>query len=88
MTMNNTINKILKEIDFENNKLIKINNNICLTQNQINILEKYNIEYHICNSIRDIMIKIEDILNYNEIEELEILLENLNERQYYEEINK
>lgn len=81
-------NNILKEIDFENNKLIKINNNIYLTQNQINILEKYNINYQISNSMRDLMIKIEDILDYEYIEELEIILENLTERQYYENTNK
>jgi len=86
--MNNTIEKILNDINFNNNKLIKINDNLFLTKNQIDILNRYNINYSISNSIRDLMLKIEDILDYEEIEELEILLENLSERQYYENTNK
>lgn len=86
--MNEQLQEILNNIDFENNKLIKINNYLYLTRNQINTLERYNINYQISNSMRDLMIKIEEILDYEEIEELEILLENLTERQYYENTNK
>ena len=87
--MNKEIENILKTIDFENNKLIKINDNLYLTNNQINILKRYNINYKISNSIRDLMLKIEDILDYeDDIEELEILLDELQTRQYYENTNK
>ena len=60
--MNEEIQKILNEIDFDNNKLQKINNNLFLTNNQIETLKRYNINYDISNSLRDLMIKIEDIL--------------------------
>lgn len=86
--MNEEIKNILNNIDFENNKLIKINNNLFLTNNQINILKRYDINYTISNSLRDLMLKIEEILDYEEIEELEILLEELQNRQYYENTNK
>ena len=43
--MNKEINDILNNIDFENNKLIKINENLYLTNNQIDILKRYNIDY-------------------------------------------
>jgi len=86
--MNEEIKKILDNINFENNKLIKINNNLYLTNNQIEILKRYNIEYTTSNSLRDLMIKIEEILDYYEIEELENLLINLSERNYYENTNK
>lgn len=87
--MNEHIKDILNEIDFENNKLIKINNNLYLTNNQINILKRYNIDYKTSNSIRDLMIKIEYILDYEEeIEELDTLLIDLQTRQYYENTNK
>lgn len=86
--MKEQLQEILNNIDFNNNKLIKINNNLYLTQNQINTLERYDINYKISNSLRDLMIKIEEILDYEDIEELEILLENLTERQYYENTNK
>ena len=87
--MNKEINDILNNIDFDNNKLIKINNNLYLTNNQIEILKRYNIDYETSNSLRDLMIKIEDILDYEEdIPELEELLNKLSERNYYEFTNK
>lgn len=87
--MNEKINNILNNIDFENNKLIKINNILYLTNNQIDILKRYNIEYETSNSLRDLMIKIEDVLDYEEdIPELEELLDKLSERNYYEFTNK
>ena len=87
--MNKEINDILNNIDFDNNKLIKINNNLYLTNTQIDILKRYNIDYETSNSLRDLMIKIEDILDYEEdIPELEELLDRLSERNYYEFTNK
>ena len=87
--MNEEIKNILNNIDFNNNKLIKINNNLYLTNNQIDILKRYNIDYETSNSLRDLMIKIEDILDYEEdIPELEELLDKLSERNYYEFTNK
>ena len=84
--MNNELENILKQIN--DNKLIKINNNLYLTNNQINILKKNNIDYETANSIRDLMIKIEDITQYDDNDELELLLDNLSERNYYENTNK
>ena len=86
--MNEEIKKILNEIDFNNNKLQKINDNLYLTKNQIDILKRYNINYEISNSLRDLMLKIEEILYYEDIEELENLLNSLSERNYYENTNK
>lgn len=87
--MNEEIKNILDNIDFNNNKLIKINNNLYLTNNQIDILKRYKIDYETSNSIRDLMIKIENILDYEEeIPELIDLLDKLSERNYYEFTNK
>ena len=86
--MNNEIKNIINNINFENNKLIKINNNLYLTQNQINILKNYNIEYENSVSIRDLMIKIEDYIDYNYEEELDSLLYTLSEQNYYINTNK
>lgn len=86
--MNEEIKKILNEIDFNNNKLQKINDNLYLTNNQIEILKRYNIDYEISTSLRDLMIKIENVLDYEDIEELDNLLTTLTERNYYENTNK
>lgn len=87
--MNEEIKNILNNIDFNNNKLIKINDNLYLTNNQIDILKRYKIDYETSNSLRDLMIKIENILDYEEeIPELVDLLDKLSERNYYEFTNK
>ena len=86
--MNEEIKKLLNEIDFDNNKLQKVNDNLYLTNNQIEILKRYNIDYERANSLRDLMIKIESVLDYEDIEELENLLTTLTERNYYENTNK
>ena len=86
--MNEEIKNILNEIDFDNNKLQKINDNLYLTNNQIETLKRYNIDYEVSNSLRDLMIKIESVLDYEDIEELENLLITLTERNYYENTNK
>ena len=84
--MKNEINEILKQI--EDNKLVKINNNLYLTNSQIDILERNNIDYETSNSLRDLMIKIENVIDFEENEELELLLDNLSERNYYENTKK
>lgn len=86
--MNEEIKNILNNLDFKSNKLVKVNNNLFLTNNQIDTLKRYNIDYVTSTSIRDLMIKIEDVLTYEEIEELDILLDDLQTRQYYENTNK
>ena len=87
--MNEEIKNILNNIDFKNNKLIKINNNLYLTNNQVDILKRYKIDYETSNSLMDLMIKIENILDYEEeIPELVDLLDKLSERNYYEFTNK
>ena len=87
--MNEEIKNIINNIDFNNNKLIKINNNLYLTNNQIDILKRYKIDYETSNSLRDLMFKIENILDYEEeIPELIDLLDKLSERNYYEFTNK
>lgn len=86
--MNEEIKNIITNINFENNKLIKINNNLYLTQNQINTLKAFDIEYETSNSLRDLMLKIENTLDYDYDEELDNLLTILSERNYYENTNK
>ena len=86
--MNEEIKNILNNINFNDNKLIQVNKNLYLTNNQIETLKRYNIDYETSNNIRDLMLKIENIIDYEDIEELELLLDKLSERQYYEETKK
>lgn len=85
--MNDIENHINKTI--QNNKLIKINNNIFLTNYEINILEMYKINYHICNNYQEILFFIEEEIELNDdSQELEQILLSISERNYYQNTHK
>ncbi len=81
-------NDLLDNINWEDNKRIKVNDNINLTKYQISILKKNNINYESINSLNNLIYLINDVLNENDDEELEFVLEELSERNYYENTKK
>lgn len=76
-------------IDIENTKLNKIKNNIYLSNNQINVLKRNNIDYLKYDDLSRLIFDIEEMLNEGyedmELEELSIALSELN---YYNNTNK
>lgn len=68
--------------------LIKINENIYLHQSDIDILNKYNIDYKNCNTMKELIFKIEMYLNNNEVIDLDELSIKLSEFDYYNYSNK
>ena len=82
----NDIDRIVQEV-FEQNQLEKVNDKLYLTKNQIDILERYDIEYK-TKSIDELIFEIEDILNYEDSDELDKLSMDLSEFNYYHNTNK
>ncbi len=80
------IDDIVKEIDFEGNMHQKINN-LLLTQNQIDILERYNIDYKKCTSMNELLYYIDEYLNEDENDELEKISLEIAETNYYMNTN-
>ncbi len=86
-----------KEIDdyldkiFENNKMNKINN-LYLSNSQIEILNKYNIDYLNKVDMKELVFEIEEYINENngfmELDDLEYLSQQLSEFNYYYNTNK
>ena len=62
--------------------------NLLLTDNQLNILKKNNIDISKFNSNHELIYYLESILNYNENEELDNISSELSEMYYYNDINK
>lgn len=81
------LDEIIKEIDFEKNMHQKVNN-LLLTQNQIEILERYNIEYKKCTSMNELLYYIDEYLNEEESDELEKVSLEIAETNYYMNTNK
>lgn len=75
-------------INFDKNMHTKRENNMYLSDNQIEILRKYNINYSDYNNIEELIYKIEAILNQDYSEELDRISSELSEYNYYNNTNK
>ena len=82
------LNDLLNNIDFESNRLVKINNKLYLTNYQIEILNKYNIDYNSLGNLSSIIYVAEEILEEDDYEDLDEIIKELAERNYYENTNK
>lgn len=89
------INK--EELDKYIDKTIKDNmmkkvNNVYLSARQINVLEKYSINYKNVLDINELIFRVEDYINgnyaYEELYDLEDLSKELSEFNYYYNTNK
>ena len=73
----------------ENDFVIEKKKNIYLSDNDIKILNKYDINYLNFSNMKELMFYIQDIINNDYVEsDLEDLLIKLNEYNYYFYVNK
>lgn len=73
----------------ENSFLKHIKNDIYLSLDDIKILEKYEIDYHMFLNMKELMFEIEEVLNNNYVDtDLEDLSIKLAEYNYYHNTNK
>lgn len=81
------LNDIVKEAH-ESLKLNRINDNLYLTNKEIEVLEKYEIDYH--TSIDMLMFKLDEILNDSDgdLTDLEEVSNSISEFNYYHNTNK
>lgn len=87
--MNNSLEDYIKSIDISTSFLKRTSNGILLSDEEINILKKYNINYEKCISTDELIFEIEEYLNEDcDALDLEILSSRLSEYKYYYETNK
>ena len=83
------LSNIEVEINPEYTMMKKINNKgLFLSQEQVEILQSYNINYMMCSNIRELMIEVEELYEECGDDVLNNLLNVLAERDYYENYNK
>lgn len=72
-------------MDYKNGLLQDIGNGIYMNDQQLKILQKYNISYQNCTNLEELIFKIECYLNNSSelLNDLEELSQNLSEFQYY-----
>jgi len=85
--------RYMNEIDFNNvdfeKKFLKFRKNgLLLSDEQVEVLERYNINYSSCLSNTELLYKIDSVLNEVDDYELECVAQELAERNYYVNTNK
>ena len=78
------------EIISNDNKFLKQYNNVYISEEQKNILDKYNINVYNYSSISSLIYDIEELLNNSieELEDLEWVSQTISEYNYYNNTNK
>lgn len=82
------IEKLTNEINFEENFVGYNQKGIVLTNKEIDVLKRNEIDYEKYTSVSELLYDIDEILNYTDDEELEVVSENISERNYYLNTNK
>lgn len=75
---------LYKKLDF----LKDYGNGILLNENEFNVLERYGINPTMYNNLKSLMFDVEKILEDEDIEELEQILIDISDRNYYMNTNK
>lgn len=83
------INKLTSDIYDDKSMLKMRGNGIYLSDNQIEVLKRYDIDYKKYSSLNSLIFEIEEILN-NDVEanDLEEVSSRLSELNYYNNTNK
>lgn len=87
--MNNSkIESLLNDINIDQYKTQRVNDYITLTNYQIEVLKRFDIDPSLYTKLKDIIYVAEEIYEETLDEDLNIVLDELSERNYYENTNK
>ena len=86
--MDEYVKELVKDVDFEYYMKKNVGNGIYLSDEEVSILNMYNIDYKNVKDINELIYKIDEYLEEEDIEELEWLASNLAETNYYQNTNK
>lgn len=87
MSKDYDITSLVNDINFSDNMLNNYNG-LLLTNAEVAILNRYNIDYQNCFNLNELLYKIESILYDENIEELDQISSSIAERNYYQNTNK
>lgn len=83
------INKLINNVHDDKNMIKMRGNGIYLSDNQIEVLKRYNINYKKYISLNSLIFEIEEILNEEvDASDLEEVSSRLSELNYYNNTNK
>lgn len=89
MKITNQIENQINNVDFDYYMKQNLENGLILSQEEIDILEKYQINYRGISTVKQLIFEIEECLDeVNECDDLEWLSQNISEQDYYQNTNK
>lgn len=84
------INKLIKDIKFDFKK--DNGKGILLNSNEIDVLSRYGFDYKKYSNLNDLIFEVDNYINeegcFNDIDDLEEVLDRICEYHYYNEVNK
>lgn len=83
------IDTLVGEMDFNSNSLQKVGC-LMLTNKEISVLDRYDINYKNCKSLKEVLFLLEDVISDMDIvdDELDNVSQSIAERDYYQNTNK
>ena len=82
------LDSIINEMDFNGNSLNNVNG-LLLTNKEIEVLNRFNIDYKKCISLKEVIFLIEEMLDEEvDASDLEQISQSISERDYYQNTNK
>lgn len=80
------IDSLLKDINFEENSIAYIKNDIVLTQKEIDTLKEIDFNYESYTNMASLVMALNDVVDDNP--DLEEILKDISDRNYYMNVNK
>ena len=80
------IESLVKDINFEDNSIAYIKNDIVLTEKEIRILKELDINYESYTSMSSLIIALDEYVDDDP--DLEEILKDMSDRNYYMNTNK
>ena len=86
--MDDYIKEVSNNLDFSDN-FVSINN-FLLKKEEMEVLDRYNIDYRSCNSLKDVIYLIDEVFqnSYDDMGDLEEVSISISDRDYYVNSNK
>jgi hypothetical protein len=78
------LDSVINDLDFEKNSLKTCKNGLLLTNYEIEVLDKYKIDFNKTSSLKEILYLIDEVLDEdNSLTDLENISLSISERDYY-----
>jgi hypothetical protein len=80
------IENLVKEINFEENSIAYIKNDIVLTNKEVNMLKEIDFNYESYTNMSSMLMALDEVVDDDP--ELEEVLKDISDRNYYMNVNK